>query len=152
MKVVEFYEENISMVYYSNGFSILFLMWKKCIFGLYFFVFQLLPPIPELCMSSRNETGEGSMLGGRAGFSTGSPWSITKGFSPALCFLLVMKASPYLAYRAALPSGLSLSSALSYPACFLSVVGINFPKLYSSKPATHWESHLAVVPLPEDSC
>lgn len=151
MKVVAFYEENVSTVYYSNGFSILFLMWKKCILGLYFFVFQLLPPIPEPCTSSRNETGEGSMLGERAVFLTGSPWSVTKGFSPALCFLLVMKASPYLAYRAALPSGLSLSSALSCPACFLSVLGINFPELYSSKPATHWESYLAMVPLLEDS-
>lgn len=36
MKVEEFYEENVSTVYYSNGFSILFLNWKKCIFGLYF--------------------------------------------------------------------------------------------------------------------
>lgn len=149
MKVVEFYEKNVSTVYYSKGFSILFLMWKKCIFGLYFFVFQLLLPIPEPCTSSRNETGEGSMLGERAGISTGSPWSITKGFPPALCFLLVMKASSYLACRAALPSGLSLSSALSCPACFLSVLGINFPELYSSKPATHWETHLAMIPLPE---
>lgn len=73
------------------------------------------------------------MLGERAGFSTGSPWSVTKGFSPALCFLLVMKASPYLADRAALCSSLSLSSALSCPACFLPVVVINFPELYSSK-------------------
>lgn len=106
---------------------------EKCILGFYFFVFQLLPPIPEPCTSSKNETGEGSMLGERAGFSTGSPWSVTKGFSPALCFLLVMKASPYLADRAALCSSLSLSSALSCPACFLPVVVINFPELYSSK-------------------
>lgn len=101
--------------------------------GFYFFVFQLLPPIPEPCTSSKNETGEGSMLSERAGFSTGSPWSITKGFSLALCFLLVMKASPYLADRAALCSSLSLSSALSCPACFLPVVVVNFPELYSSK-------------------
>lgn len=106
---------------------------EKCILGFYFFVFQLLPPIPEPCTSSKNETGEGSMLGERAGFSTGSPWSITKGFSLALCFLLVMKASPYLADRAALCSSLSLSSTLSCPAFFLPVVVVNFPELYSSK-------------------
>lgn len=80
MKVEGFYEENVSTVYYSNDFSVLFLNWKKCIFGLYFFVFQLLPPIPEPCTSSRNETGEGSMLGERAGFLTGSPWSIQRAF------------------------------------------------------------------------
>lgn len=94
MTVLELYEINVSTVYFSNGFSILFSVWKKCLFGLYFNVFQLLPPTPEPCMCSRDETGEGSMLGERAGFQTDSPWSITKGFSPALCFLLAVKAAP----------------------------------------------------------
>lgn len=39
MNVLEFYKKNVSTVYYSNGFSILFSMWEKSIFGLYFNVF-----------------------------------------------------------------------------------------------------------------
>lgn len=67
---------------------------EKMYFWIVFFVFQLLPPIPEPCTSSRNETGEGSMLGERAGFLTASPWSIQRAFLLLSAFFWFWKPVP----------------------------------------------------------